>query len=94
MHQGGKAYLGRNSVKIERLGVRVTAPIKRTTLGCRNRFIIRTCTAKNVKNMLSVVHLHVCFTAVLLIKVEDGRKTRESNEILFSNKIVKLHGFY
>jgi hypothetical protein len=30
--------------------------------------------------MLSLVYLHVCFTAVLLIKVEDGRKTSESNE--------------
>ena len=61
MHQGSKTYLGRNSVKIERLGIRVTAPIKRTTFGCRSLFIIRTYTARNnVKNMLSVVYLYMC----------------------------------
>lgn len=32
--------LGRNSVSIERFGGRVTAPIKRTTLGCRSLRII------------------------------------------------------
>jgi hypothetical protein len=35
-------YLGRNSVTIERFGARVTAPMKRTTLGCLTLFMIRT----------------------------------------------------
>lgn len=39
-------YLGRNSVTIERFGARVTAPMKRTTLGCLTLFIIRTLQAK------------------------------------------------
>lgn len=36
------SYLGRNSETIDRLGGRVTAPIKRTTFGWRNLRIIRT----------------------------------------------------
>lgn len=41
-------YLGRNSVTIERLGGRVTAPIKRTTFGWRNLRIITTFREKKV----------------------------------------------
>ena len=82
MHQGSKKYLGRNSVKIERLGIRVTAPIKRTTFGCRSLFIIRTYTARyNVKNMLSVVYV---FTAILLIKsVKTAGKQMRAMRALF-----------
>lgn len=36
--------LGQNSVTIDKLGGIVTAPIKRTTLGCLSRLIIATCT--------------------------------------------------
>lgn len=36
------AYLGRNSVIIERFGGRVTAPINRTTFGCLTLLMIRT----------------------------------------------------
>lgn len=39
---GTEFYLGRNSVMIERFGGRVTAPMKRTTFGCRSLSIIRT----------------------------------------------------
>lgn len=39
-------YLGRNSVTIERFGTRVTAPMKRTTFGCRSLLMIRTLETK------------------------------------------------
>lgn len=35
--------LGRNSVSIEKCGERVTAPMKRTTLGCLSLNMISTC---------------------------------------------------
>jgi hypothetical protein len=37
-----KNHLGQNSVIMDRLGGFVTAPMKSTTLGCRNRLIIAT----------------------------------------------------
>lgn len=36
----GRINLGRNSVRMEKFGGRVTAPMKRTTFGCRNLNII------------------------------------------------------
>lgn len=42
MYVSKPLYLGRNSVTIERLGGRVTAPMKRTTFGWRNLRIMRT----------------------------------------------------
>lgn len=44
-------YLGRNSEMIERLGGRVTAPIKRTTFGWRSLRIIRTLQQKDGKQI-------------------------------------------
>ena len=35
-------YLGKYSVTIDKLGCFVTAPMKRTTFGCRSRFMIET----------------------------------------------------
>lgn len=51
-----ETYRGRNSVTIERFGGRVTAPIKRTTLGCLTLFMIST--LEENQNINSSMSMH------------------------------------
>lgn len=59
MHEQRKMYLGRNSVTIERLGTRVTAPINRTTFGWRNLFIIWNCISRKSEKSTDKILEHL-----------------------------------
>lgn len=86
---GTELYLGRNSVMIERFGGRVTAPMKRTTFGCRSLSIIRTLYyRREIKNA------DQWFWIDSKLKPPDWKKQKKINKVTWPHKSCYAIPFY